>query len=366
MHKEPPRLRLETVPPAQMPAVLRVAADLYAQEQAQIAQAEQHHHLVQAAIEVGLPAEYLERAAAIVAEQQAERESARLQRKGRRERWGSLIALGVAVGIVLAGLGQQVNRLGSLPALPPPPSGAAAIAPISPGPAVPLMGPCTEVDLSPYVTQRLDEPMLGPGNHLGTLLAGLRAGGVSHRTLRGVPFRLDGVVLVGPGETFSGDGVATKVEPQVEDIAIEHPVKRLHFLHGTHWRARDGAEIGAYIVHYEDGTRLEIPIRYGEDVRDWWERSDPEPRVTRAQVAWSGSNEASSQRHSGIRLYLSSWENPYPERTIRSLDMVTGEQGAGPAAPAPFLVGLTLEQESPPVVRARSPSKATPRRGQPS
>jgi len=134
--------------------------------------------------------------------------------------------------------------------------------------------------------------------------------------------------------------------PQVEGIPIDRKATRLHFLHATHWRARDGTQIGAYIVHYADGTRLEIPIRYGEDMRDWWERSDRETRVTRARVAWSGSNEASSRLRSKIRLWVSSWTNPYPQKPIVTLDMVTGEQPAGPQAPAPFLVGLTVEQES--------------------
>jgi hypothetical protein len=361
MKEEPRRLRVETVPPSQMPEVLRVAADLYAHEQAQIAQAEQHHQLLQAAIEVGLPADYLERAAAIVAERQAERESVRRQRKWRRERLGSLMALIVAVGIGGAGLGHLVGRPSPTDWAPLPPV-IAPIAPMSPDAAAPLMGPCTEVDLSPHVTQRLDEAMLPtPGNHLGMLLAGLRGDGVSHRILHGIPFRLDGVVLVGPGETSSGEGTAMTVAPQVEGIAIDRQVKRLHFLHGTHWRTNDGAEIGAYIIHYADGTRLEIPIRYGEDVRDWWVRSDPAPRVTRARVAWSGSNEAAARLGSRIRLYISSWENPYPEKTIRSLDMVTGEQAAGRAAPAPFLVGLTMEQESNPAVRVSPPSKTTTR-----
>jgi hypothetical protein len=364
MKEESRRLRVETVPSAEMSEVLRVAADLYAQEQAQIANAEQRQHLLQAAIEVGLPADYLERAAAIVAEQQAERESARRQRKWRRERLGPLITMSVAVGIAVAGLGQQRGRQRPLPAFPssPPPPLVAPLVPMSPVAAAPLIGPCTEVDLSRYVTQRLDEPMLPPpGNDLRTLRAGLRADGVSHRILHGVPFRLDGVVLVGPGETFSGEGAAMTVAPQVEGIPIDRKVKRLHFLQGTHWRTDDGVEIGAYIVHYGDGTRLEIPIRYGEDVRDWWVRSDPDPRVTRAQVAWSGSNEASARMRSRIRLYLSSWENPYPERTLQSLDMVIGEQAAGPEAPAPFLVGLTLEQESQPALPASPPAKAAAR-----
>jgi hypothetical protein len=349
MKEEARRLQMEAIPSAQMPEVLRVAAELYAQDQSESLQAAERQQLVEAAIEVGLPMEYLERASAIVAARQREQEGARSQRNRSRERLGILSALSLAAGIATAVL-VGWHGASSTPAPPAPP---AAVTPVASPQVAPLIGPCTEVDLSPHVTQRLDEPMLPhPGNHLGTLLAGLREGGVSHRIMHGVPFRLDGVLLVGPGETASGDGTTITVAPQIEGIAIDRTVRRLHFLHGTHWRARDGAKIGAYIVHYADGARLEIPIRYGEDLRDWWVEADPESRVTRARVAWTGKNEASDR----IRLYMSSWENPYPQRVIRSLDMVTGEQTAGQEAPAPFLVGLTTEQAS----AAAAPEQPSP------
>jgi hypothetical protein len=271
----------------------------------------------------------------------------------------SVTLLSVSLGIAGAGLGRLLERREAFP--PPPPPVVASRAPVSPPAAVPLIGPCTEVDLGPYVTGRLDESMLAhSGNHLGALLSGLRQDGVAHRILHGVPFRLDGVVLVGPGEAFNGDGITLTVPPQVEGIPIGRKVKRLHFLHGTHWRTGDGTEIGAYIVHYADGSRLEIPIRYGEDVRDWWVSSDPESRVSGAQIAWSGSNEASARNRSRIRLYMKSWENPYPHQTIWSVDLVTGQQAAGPASPAPFLVGLTVEQGSGPAGGGSSPSKTVP------
>lgn len=349
MKEESRPWRVETVPPAQMPEVLRLATEMYTREQSQLAEVEEHRNTVQAAIELGLPAEYLERAATLVAEQQVEREVANRRRKGHRGRSAVLIAMSLAAGIAILGSYHQENhRRTSAAPLPPHPV-AAAIAFVPPAAA--LIGPCTEVDLSPYVTQRLDEPMLPtPGNDLRNLLAGLQGDGVSHRTMHGIPFRLKGVVLVGPGEAFSGGGAATTVPPQVEGITVGQKVKRLHFLHGTHWRARDGTKIGAYIVHYADGTRLEIPIRYGEDLRDWWVRGDPNSRVTQARVAWRGSNEATDR----IRLYLRTWENPYPGRAIQSVDMVTGAQAAGRETPVPFLVGLTAEQASSAPTAART------------
>jgi hypothetical protein len=301
-------------------------------------QAEQRQEIEQAAAEVGLPREYLERAAAIVDAQRSERHIPR----PRRQRLAMLSALGLAAGVALS-VGLHGVR-GTGPSAPP--TAPAKVVSASPSPVTPLIGPCTEVDLSRHVTHRLDQPMLPtPGNNLVTLVSGLTADGVTRRIMHGVPFRLDGVVLVGPGETANGEGISVEVAPQVEGITIGRKVRRLHFLQGTHWRADGGTKVGAYIVHYQDGTRLEIPIRYGEDVRDWWVVSDRETQVSGARVAWSGSNEATAQARTRIRLYMKSWENPYPDRTIRSLDMVTGDQPSGPSASAPFLVGLTVEQE---------------------
>jgi hypothetical protein len=53
------------------------------------------------------------------------------------------------------------------------------------------------------------------------------------------------------------------------------------------------------------------------------------------------------------------WENPRPQVPIRSVDMVTGSQSPGREAPAPFLVGLTVEQAgAAPPAAPGSPSAA--------
>src|SRR5947209_19972731 len=119
MREEPRRLGVETVPPAQMPEVLRLAAELHAREQTRIAEVDQHRHLVQAAVEVGLPVEYLERAAAIVAERRAEQEATRGSRAGHRGRPGPLMAMSVAVGMAVAVLWQHTSGQGRISALPP-------------------------------------------------------------------------------------------------------------------------------------------------------------------------------------------------------------------------------------------------------
>jgi hypothetical protein len=86
--------RLKDVPPAEMPEVLRVASELYARDRAELERTEQSHELKQAAAELDLPPEYLERAAAAV---HAER-VAQIQTT-RRRRNSALAVLGVTLGI---------------------------------------------------------------------------------------------------------------------------------------------------------------------------------------------------------------------------------------------------------------------------
>jgi hypothetical protein len=199
------------------------------------------------------------------------------------------------------------------------------------------------LDLSKRVTQRLSQPML---NHEGNDLAELEAELAKEsrtKTLKDVPFRIDGAILVGPGETegrFTGGPV--KVVQSVKGIPVGRKAERLYFLHAAHFGSQmEGAKIGAYIVHYEDGKEAEIPIRDKVDLADWWDAGD---EVSEGEVAWRGKNEATKQLdpQASIRLFMAKWKNPRPEVSIKSLDMVTGEQKSGQSAAVPFLVALTV------------------------
>lgn len=59
-------------------------------------------------------------------------------------------------------------------------------------------------------------------------------------------------------------GGPVAVPREIDGIPIDRNARRRYFLQGTHFSADPGARIGAYVVHYRDGTRAEIPIRYNE------------------------------------------------------------------------------------------------------
>ena len=121
----------------------------------------------------------------------------------------------------------------------------------------------------------------------------------------------------------------------VAGISIHRKFARLHVLHGTGWSEADGTKIGAYVLHYADGRQSELPILYGEDVRDWW-LADDAKETTRAAVAWSGPKPDAPTVV--LRLYKRTWDNPRPDVEVESIDFLATETRC-----TPFLLAITTE-----------------------
>ena len=64
-------------------------------------------------------------------------------------------------------------------------------------------------------------------------------------------------------------------------------------------------------MNYSDGTEETIPIVFGEDLRDWWNK-DRSKSVSRGAVVWEGSNPAARPLDLTLRLYLTKWIAPAP------------------------------------------------------
>jgi len=161
------------------------------------------------------------------------------------------------------------------------------------------------------------------------------------QTLQGVKFK------VGDGLIHLAGRFAPKRPEKVEGIAVGGRAEALYFLHATGWGqgepgadtyVADGTVIGRYRVNYEDRSHADIPIVYGEDVRDWWFNDDAKG-VSRGKVAWQGKNALSAQSDSRVRLYLGTWKNPHPEKSIASIDYSSTMTAA-----CPFLVAITVER----------------------
>ena len=112
---------------------------------------------------------------------------------------------------------------------------------------------------------------------------------------------------------------------------VARTATRLHFLWATGWRVKDGTRIGSYVIHFHDGQELEMPIVYGDDVRDWVRTGDPGYRLRSARVVLSRPDLPS-------RLFTRVWENPRPSVQILSLDFKSSMTEC-----APFILAITAE-----------------------
>jgi hypothetical protein len=177
-----------------------------------------------------------------------------------------------------------------------------------------------QIDLSDYYTDTLTEGQIdtlleeyvgSEWNNLSSLPRGLQ-------TLAGVTFDIRGSIQLAGAYTTSLPGIL----PERVGIKVGRTCRRLHFLLSNLFSEPFGTEIGRLTVRYSDGVDQAISVRYGPDVRDMWLRPD-EPPETPGAVAWAGTNAMTAETGITFRLYKKSWENPYPEKEIQTVDFAS-------------------------------------------
>ncbi len=187
-----------------------------------------------------------------------------------------------------------------------------------------------EIDLTHFYNAMLTQSWHGSTNNdLASLPTGLQ-------TFAGVEFDVRGIVQLGSKAVS-----AKPFPPQVKGIPIHQKCQRLHFLHavGFGGPASEGKQVGTYVIHFATNQmRLEIPIYYGHDVRDWHEMANEKPGTNELAIAWTGNNQVSKRTHRPIRLFKTTWVNLAPGVEIESIDYISAM-----LAPAPFLIAITAE-----------------------
>jgi hypothetical protein len=189
--------------------------------------------------------------------------------------------------------------------------------------------PATALDLTPYYNGRLDDAWQRGGvaqNHLGNLPAGVQEFG-------GVKFDVRGVVQL--SGRAAAEQLTVRFPQTVPGIAVNRKAAKLHFLHACGWASEAGTVVGHYVVAFANGEQREIPVVYGQDVRDWW--TQPEEAAGTARSVWSGPNLA-NPNGPPKQVYLTSWENPLPDVAIKSLEYRSTMSNS-----APFLIAVTAE-----------------------
>ena len=165
----------------------------------------------------------------------------------------------------------------------------------------------------------------GPRNDLAPFPVGKRLFGV-------VPFEiLSPASNGGRSCVVQSKNPTLKFKPESRPIAVGAKVKRLLFLHSGGWIEEKAKErIGEYVVTYESGRKVRIPLVAGENIGDWWNTNAPK---THADCVWSSMNGSGV-----VGVYLFEWKNPHPNDTIRNLVLKIDKNAAV------GLVGLTGEK----------------------
>lgn len=190
------------------------------------------------------------------------------------------------------------------------------------------------VDLSPYANRGLrDDKAAGIVGWTNQGENDMRALPTGRRDFAGIPF-----FIASPKAAIvlrSSNANNLDLPTEVRGIKIGRRADELFFLHTAAWPSPKPFK---YLVHYEDGTSVEVPVVYGQQVIDWWD--DPS-RFAEAMaryglfVAWQGEN----PMRKGIILPGYEWTNPHPEKVIRDVDFtLVPESGLGAV---PVLAAIT-------------------------
>jgi len=196
------------------------------------------------------------------------------------------------------------------------------------GPPYAPKGKLSYVDFPPKANLKLtgDFDSLKRGNNLADLPQG-------EQTFGGVKFK------IGEGLIHLGQRRRPDLPTKIEGIPVSRTLTKLYVLQGVQWGfAADGTQIAEYRVRYEDGTQQTIPVVMGQDLRDWW-NNDGSKAVTRGKVVWVGQNAATRADGRSLRLYLTAWNNPQPDKKVVRIDFVESPTGNA----GPFCVAITSE-----------------------
>ncbi|MBN8246266.1 MAG: protein kinase [Verrucomicrobia bacterium] len=198
--------------------------------------------------------------------------------------------------------------------------------------------PASLLDLSPYynrsfVEQAIPWEAFSTDENFATLPQGVHV-------LAGVRFDLRGVILTG---TANVPEVSRHLAGPVQGIRVHQHCRQLHFLHVLRYRHLVGAASGRYIVHYEDGSRAEIPILQNETIGFWPKDDGFVPRDLAR--AWTGSAERTPATGTSGYLYRYGWKNPKPGLRIETVDLEPSPSASPVGYQAMLLVAISAQNE---------------------
>ena len=198
----------------------------------------------------------------------------------------------------------------------------------------------TPVDISKQANQyRTDQGWYGDKAHSFAALPG------GKQTLAGVNYDIYHFTTSPVPESImlNGNGIPGKLPDSVTGIPVNQKADALFFLQSARIEQPLSAddiknnrkfEIADYIIHYADGKTEKVPVYESVDVDNYMQ---PTPTaLPGAQIAWTA---AYADKTSAVA-YSMQWNNPHPDDTITSIDLVYGPDRRA----VPSLLAITAAQ----------------------
>ncbi len=110
--------------------------------------------------------------------------------------------------------------------------------------------------------------------------------------------------LLGPERSTIGKAVPGSIA-----LLVGAKARELLFVHATLCGFETGLPVAAYVLDYADGQSVEVPLRYGREIRALDDES-PERSLTAVRLLVP---------RSGFALHALRWRNPHPNLTIKRI-----------------------------------------------
>jgi hypothetical protein len=116
--------------------------------------------------------------------------------------------------------------------------------------------------------------------------------------------------------------------PDAGKVALPGEADVLAFLHSGGWISANTLQ-ATYIIHYADGTKVEIPVIGGKNILDW-----TQPPARADEIAYDPAlglilpaTTVASPQFVHVTVWMTLWKNPYPEKQIASLEVKGANAG---------------------------------------
>jgi beta-galactosidase len=164
--------------------------------------------------------------------------------------------------------------------------------------------------------------------------------GVSYQVFEFATSPVPTVIMLG------GPGIPNNPPQEVKGIPVNRKADALFFLHTARLDQRRNQqevkqdaryEMLRYVVTYADGGTESIPIYAEIDIEHYVQKSPA--AIPGAQIAWVRPYEGTDL---SAVAYSKQWNNPHPEKEIKTLDVVYGAQRRG----VPAVLAITAAEVS--------------------